>query len=218
MIGGTGNDASNNVGVGKFRDAVVLNHQAGLDALQRDMRSPLGLGGSLSGRGLVEMAAALSALQPTDERRLVGALDAENNRAAWWAASRGETVQGEVADRLGALAGTAARNDGHERLPQGVRGTSVDRSPGLSALVCAREWSCADVRRIISCESSGDPLAVSADGRNWGLLQINLVHLDKLELLTGSRDPYLLLDSEINVAVGYAVYVESGWFPWACRP
>ena len=87
----------------------------------------------------------------------------------------------------------------------------------VEAVVCAREWSCADVQRIIGCESTWDPLAVSPDGRNWGLMQIGLVHLDKLEALTGSRDPYLLLEPEINLAVGYALYVESGWAPWACR-
>ena len=87
----------------------------------------------------------------------------------------------------------------------------------VEAVVCAREWSCDAVRRVVSCESTGNPLAVSPDGRNWGLLQIGLVHLDKLEALTGSRDPYLLLEPEVNVAVGYALYVESGWAPWACR-
>ena len=92
----------------------------------------------------------------------------------------------------------------------------------VEAVVCAREWSCADVQRIIGCESTGDPLSVSPDGQNWGLLQISLVHLDKLEALTGSRDPYLLLEPEVNVAGGWLVYVEAedlgaGWAPWACR-
>ena len=97
-----------------------------------------------------------------------------------------------------------------------VLGRHVEVSD-IEAIVCAPEWSCAVVRRIIGCESTWDPLSVSPDGQNWGLMQISLVHLDKLEALTGSRDPYLLLQPEVNVAVGYAVYVESGWAPWACR-
>jgi hypothetical protein len=68
-------------------------------------------------------------------------------------------------------------------------------------------------------ESNGDPLAFNAG--NYGLLQINAVHVGKLERVTGSRDLALLFDPAINIAVGWLVYAESGggtWLPWSCRP
>jgi len=54
-----------------------------------------------------------------------------------------------------------------------------------------------------------NPLAVSPDGRNYGLFQINLVH---------GYAPQDLLDPAFNVRVAYALYQDQGWAPWACWP
>jgi hypothetical protein len=68
------------------------------------------------------------------------------------------------------------------------------------------------VLRIIGCESSGRADAVSADGQNWGLAQINLVHLSRV-----GGDRYALLDPETNIRVAAEVWrANSGFSPWAC--
>lgn len=92
-------------------------------------------------------------------------------------------------------------------------------------LVSQYPWDVETVLRIIygpypcpNGESGGNPRAVSPDGANWGGMQINYAsHADKLYAVTGSYDPYLLLDPAVNVAVGYLVYVaNSGFGPWRC--
>jgi len=58
------------------------------------------------------------------------------------------------------------------------------------------------------CESGGNPNAISPDGENIGLMQINLIH--------GYSAEYLLVP-ENNVAVAYEIWLDQGWLPWACR-
>ena len=103
----------------------------------------------------------------------------------------------------------------------------VSTAQDWTALVSQYEWDATAVLVIIAgptdtCptgESAGQARAVSPDGQNWGLMQINLVHLGKLEALTGARDPYLLLDPAVNIAVAYEVYLAAaGFSPWACAP
>ena len=70
---------------------------------------------------------------------------------------------------------------------------------------------------IAWCESRGDDRAVN--GTSYGRYQINYpYHLDKLEAVTGRRDPNLLFDPAINEAVARLVYAASGntWSAWAC--
>lgn len=60
----------------------------------------------------------------------------------------------------------------------------------------------------MACESSFDENAISPDGQNVGLLQINLVNYD--------GDPYDLLDPAFNVEAGYDVWLSQGYGAWAC--
>ena len=94
-------------------------------------------------------------------------------------------------------------------------------------LVSRYDWPVDEALRVIygptpTCpngESGGDPRAYN-DG-NYGGMQINAVHVEKLYAVTGSRDLTLLFDPEVNVAVAYLVWRDSGgrtWLPWACRP
>ena len=70
--------------------------------------------------------------------------------------------------------------------------------------------------RVADCESGMDPNAVSPGGGNYGLFQINSVHRDEFEAVTGRpwsdvTDPYA------NTAYAVRLYNESGgWGPWAC--
>lgn len=78
------------------------------------------------------------------------------------------------------------------------------------------DWDAALMIRIIAgptaaCpngESGGDPRAVSPDGRNWGLAQINLVNY------TGN--PRDLLDAATNIAVAHRVWLRQGYGAWSC--
>src|SRR3954463_14325831 len=71
--------------------------------------------------------------------------------------------------------------------------------------------------RVADCESGMDPNAVSPGGGNYGLFQINTVHRQEFEEVTGRpwsdvTDPYA------NTAYAVRLYNESGgWGPWACR-
>ena len=74
------------------------------------------------------------------------------------------------------------------------------------------DWDWSTVERIVWCESNGHADSVSADGQNWGLGQVNLVHLWRV-----GGDPYALLDPAINVRVMHDIWRDNGGFrPWAC--
>lgn len=70
--------------------------------------------------------------------------------------------------------------------------------------------------RVAQCESNLDPNAVSSGGGNWGLFQINTVHRDAFQSVTGHSwsdvlDPYL------NSQFAAWLYQQNGWSPWGCR-
>lgn len=62
---------------------------------------------------------------------------------------------------------------------------------------------------VMMCESDGDPSAVSPDGQNVGLYQINLIH-------GWTREQ--LLDPVINTLAMLALYADQSWAPWSCKP
>lgn len=70
--------------------------------------------------------------------------------------------------------------------------------------------------RVANCESSLDPSAVSSGGGNYGLFQINSVHRDEFQAVTGQ--PWSnVLDPYANTAYAKYLYDTQGWSPWACR-
>ncbi len=84
----------------------------------------------------------------------------------------------------------------------------------IIALICeqARAWNCAEAVAVARCESHLDFNAISADGQNVGGFQINLVHVGK-----AGGDAAQLLIPSVNVGVAYAIWLDQGWLPWACR-
>jgi hypothetical protein len=70
---------------------------------------------------------------------------------------------------------------------------------------------------VAQCESGLDPNAVSRGGGNWGLFQINTVHRNSFEEVTGQ--PWSnVLDPYANAQFASWLYNQSGgWGPWACR-
>lgn len=72
--------------------------------------------------------------------------------------------------------------------------------------------------RVSGCESEHDPSAVSAGGGNRGLFQINYVHADAFEAVTGLPYHDGSLDAWANAQYARHLYDEAGgWGPWACR-
>ena len=70
--------------------------------------------------------------------------------------------------------------------------------------------------RVADCESSLNPSAISSGGGNYGLFQINYVHQDNFQAVTGQ--PWSAnLDPYANAAYAKYLYDQSGWGPWACR-
>jgi hypothetical protein len=70
---------------------------------------------------------------------------------------------------------------------------------------------------VARCESGLDPHAVSPDGANHGLMQINVVHRRQFEAVTGRpwSDVY---DQFQNARYARWLYDQQGWAPWTCRP
>ena len=95
-------------------------------------------------------------------------------------------------------------------VPAAPRPTWPDNdSDGWRALVCdpRYRWVCDEALAVLWCESRGDPNAVSPDGQNVGLFQLNIIH---------GYYP----DPVENVAKAYAIWLDYGghWTAWACRP
>ena len=71
---------------------------------------------------------------------------------------------------------------------------------------------------VANCESGMDPNAVSSGGGNYGLFQINSVHADEFQAVTGQPFHDGALDPYANSNYAKHLYDESGgWGPWACR-
>ena len=70
--------------------------------------------------------------------------------------------------------------------------------------------------RVAQCESNLDPNAVSSGGANWGLFQINTIHRDSFESVTG-HSWNEILDPYLNARFAAWLYNQSGgWSPWGC--
>jgi len=74
-----------------------------------------------------------------------------------------------------------------------------------------------EAHAVVECESGHNHLAVSPDGSNHGLFQINNVHRSTFEQVTGKpwADRY---DPVLNTAFAKWLYDQQGWRPWSCRP
>jgi hypothetical protein len=73
--------------------------------------------------------------------------------------------------------------------------------------------------RVARCESTLDPTAVSPDGANWGLMQVNVVHKALAARMGYSWAQMLEAGPNLAVAraVARAVYDRAGgWGPWSC--
>lgn len=94
----------------------------------------------------------------------------------------------------------------------------------IPALICSVSWPCQEALLVVygptwRCrwgESGGKPDAVSEDGQNLGLFQVNVsAHAWRV-----GGDVSLLLDAAINIAVAHDIWLDAGesWSPWGCRP
>ena len=85
----------------------------------------------------------------------------------------------------------------------------------VRAIICSVPWPCEEALRVAFCESSLSPGAISPDGRNYGLMQVNIIHHARV-----GGDVSRLLNAAVNVAVAYQIYAAAGytWQPWSCKP
>jgi hypothetical protein len=68
---------------------------------------------------------------------------------------------------------------------------------------------------VARCESHLNPGAISRNGGNWGLFQINKVHSQRVARMGFQWED--LLDARVNALVAKSIFDEQGWGPWACR-
>jgi len=115
----------------------------------------------------------------------------------------------------------------------------AEAAGGIRDLICAYDWPCAEAllvvygptppnakapRGCLNGESGGQADAVGAG--SIGLFQIQVsYHVDKVSRVVGrtvgqAEATQLLLNPEVNAAVGWLVYAAAGytWLPWSCRP
>jgi hypothetical protein len=68
---------------------------------------------------------------------------------------------------------------------------------------------------VARCESRLNPGAISRNGANWGLFQINKAHRGRVAAMGYQWED--LLDARVNALVAKSIFDEQGWGPWACR-
>lgn len=75
----------------------------------------------------------------------------------------------------------------------------------------------AQATAVARCESGLNPAAVSPGGGNHGLFQINSVHRDTFQRVTGRpwADVY---QADANTLFARWLYDRQGWAPWTCQP
>lgn len=109
--------------------------------------------------------------------------------------------------------------------PVAVVKKSVIRKSGdcskYASLLEKYDWSTTTAMQICTDESHGYPETINWNDKHKdkngdlicissrGLMQIGCIHAGKLGSTLET-----LLDPEINVAVAYEIYKESGWCPW----
>lgn len=77
-----------------------------------------------------------------------------------------------------------------------------------SELLCQyTDWDCAKAYRVMLCESTGNPTAVS--GSQVGLFQVAM-QFHSRRLFPGES----LFDPEVNTRVAHDIWLESSWAPW----
>ena len=87
-----------------------------------------------------------------------------------------------------------------------------DPPEALGDLVCSYSWSCADALLVAECESTLRPWAMSSDGSNAGIMQVNITHLARIERMGYAWNDMLLVGPNLDVA--HAIWLEQGWGPW----
>ena len=85
--------------------------------------------------------------------------------------------------------------------------------PVCPAEVFAYDWPADEACSVSWCESRWQPDAISPDGQNLGIFQVNVVH----RALVGGQEQRLL-DAATNVRVAYELWRDYGWGIWACTP
>ena len=90
-------------------------------------------------------------------------------------------------------------------------------SPSQDAITQAFGPIADQAMNVAQCESNMDPNAVSSGGGNYGLFQINRVHADDFEAVTGQPFHDGALDPYANSNYAKHLYDQEGWSPWACR-
>ena len=92
-------------------------------------------------------------------------------------------------------------------------GNESGMAPNWQRFLDGYPWPADQAYRVMMCESGGNPNAISPDGQNWGLMQLNLVHLWRVD---GNAQAFL--DPATNIRVAYEIWSEQSWIPWAFKP
>lgn len=136
---------------------------------------------------------------------------------AAWQAAEAERLAVEAWMAGEARQAEEARRAGEARAEQERAAAAAAAAPaGSLEAIIQRHFGDAtpEAIRIAQCESGMDPNAVSPTD-DHGLFQINIVHKDQFEAVTGA--PWSsIYDPELNTFFARHLHARQGWGPWSC--
>lgn len=143
------------------------------------------------------------------------ARDLEALAAAEDAAKLERLAAAVEAENLARLAAAIEANEAREAEERRAAAAATAPAGSLEAIIQRHFGSAAPAAiRIAECESSMNPNARSATN-DHGLFQINIVHRDQFEAVTGA--PWSsVYDPELNTIYARHLYAQQGWGPWTC--
>lgn len=88
------------------------------------------------------------------------------------------------------------------------------QAEAIIALIASYSWPTDWALAVAQCESGLRPEAISPDGSNRGLMQVNIVHIPRIEAMGYTWDQ--MLEARPNLDVANAIWLEQGAKPWTC--
>jgi hypothetical protein len=198
--------------VGAAGVAVVLASGLGGGLISSAAGAAAGQGGlSGSGSGHVDAVSELAATAPV--AGAVQGIDGVGSPAGSPAPLAPGALQGIVAPTSAPVAPPAAASVAVALPPPPV----VPPAPGSVEAVIVEVFGAHGQAAIgvARCESHLNPAAISRNGGNWGLFQINTAHRQRVARMGYRWED--LLDARVNALVAKSIFDEQGWRPWACR-
>lgn len=92
---------------------------------------------------------------------------------------------------------------------------AIPELTGIEAILCSYDWPCWKALDVGYCESGPDLIAGYNAHGAAGTMQLMPVHAHRFAA-RGWNFYDDALDPVKNIAIAYELWLEQGWWPWAC--